>query len=406
MGEHYREYIVSGQRLIEHRTLTSPFITSDSATTPSALLPPVYAGVVAAVYRLLGTETVRATLALQVVNAMATSMIVLFVFLITRRVGGSPAAWIAALLAAINPMLFGFTAYIWDTSVFCFGAAFGVWLAVRLSAGPVSWPGWLGFGVYLGALALLNPALTIAYPLLVLWPLSNVHGWRLRPMLAPIGMTVCGWLVAIMPWTVRNYVHFGELIYIRNGFTHELWLGVCPEAETNPAEVYRRQFPLLNEEAQARVNSIGEQAYIKECSRRAGAAISADPSRFARLIALRAVDYWTGTVLTHRHPGDSGWPRSPTRVAVMLFLQAEGLVIAVCLLLRRTISPDLRWLLAIVLLFSFVYCVTHVQLRFRAPTEPIMAVLAVVSVTEMVGAWRARRVFSAGISAMDDDHSA
>lgn len=225
-------------------------------------------------------------------------------------------------------------------------------------------------------------------------------------MLAPIGMAVCGWLVGIMPWTVRNYVHFGELIYIRNGLTHELWLGVCPEAETNPTEMFRRQFPLHNREAQARITSIGEQAYIKECSQHARAAISADPSRFARLIALRAADYWTGTVLSHRHPGDSGWPRSPTRVAVMLFLQAEGLVIAVCLLARRTISPDLRWLLAIVLLFSLVYCVTHVQLRFRAPTEPIMAILAVVTIREMVGARRARRVLSADTSAVGNDHSA
>lgn len=406
LGEHYREYMVSGQRLLENGTLTSPFIRSDSTTTPSALLPPVYAGVVAAVYGLLGTETVRATLALQVLNAVATSMTVLFVFLITRRLGGTPAAWIAALFAAINPMLFGFTTYIWDTSVFCFGVVFGVWLAVRLSVWPVSWPGWLGFGLYLGGLALLNPALTIAYPLLVLWPLSKAHGCRLRPMLAPVGMTVCGWLVAIMPWTVRNYVHFGELIYIRSGFMHELWLGVCPEAETNPAEMFRRQFPLQNREAQARITSIGEQAYVKECSRRARAAISGDPSRFARLVALRAVDYWTGTVLSHRHPGDSGWPRSPTRVAVMLFLQAEGLVIAVCLLARRTMSPDLQWLLAVVLLFSLVYCVTHVQLRFRAPTEPIMTVIAVVSITEMVGAWRARRALSAGISEVENDQHA
>ena len=125
LGKDYREYIVAGQRLLEHGTLTSPFITSDSTTTPSALLPPLYTGLVAVVYTLLGTDTFLATLALQVLNAIATSVTVLFVFLIARRVGGVRAAWIAALLAAINPMLLGFTTYIWDTNVFCFGVVFG-----------------------------------------------------------------------------------------------------------------------------------------------------------------------------------------------------------------------------------------------------------------------------------------
>ena len=405
LGKDYREYIVTGQRLLEQGTLTSPFITSDSTTTPSALLPPLYAGLVAAVYRLLGTETFLATLALQVLNAIATSMTVLFVFLIARRVGGVRAAWIAALLAAINPMLIGFTTYIWDTNVFCFGVVFGVWLAIHLSDKPIGWPGWLGFGLYLGALALLNPALTIAYPLLVLWPLSKTHGWRFRAMLGPIGMTLCGWLVAVMPWTVRNYVHFGELMYIRSGLMHELWLGVCPEADTNPAAIFRRQSPLQDGEAQHRIASIGEQAYIKECSRHARAAISANPWRFVRLVALRTTDYWAGTLFSHRRPGGTGWPQSPTRLAVMLFLQIEGFAIVVCLLARRKISPDLRWLLAIVLLFSLVYCVTHVQLRFRAPIEPIMAVLAAISVTDMVGAVRSRRVLSADTSAVDNDYS-
>lgn len=299
--QYHREYIITARGLVEHATLVSPLILEDATAAPSALMPPLYAGLVAAVYRLLGIETFAATLVLQIINAIATSLTVVFVFLIARRLGGVAAAWVAALVVTINPTLFGYTTYMWDTSIFALGVTLSVWISLRLSEQPAHWRSWLGFGLFLGGLALLNPSLTIAYPFLVLWPISKSHGWRLRPMLSAVGCTVLGWLVVIMPWTVRNYVHFDELTYVRSGLMLELWLGVCPEADADGAAVYRNQFPLLNDEIQRKVASIGERAFVKECGQRR-AAIAADPWRMVRLIAVRVVDYYLGTVYTHAHP--------------------------------------------------------------------------------------------------------
>jgi hypothetical protein len=135
----------------------------------------------------------------------------------------------------------------------------------------------------------------------------------------------------------------------------------------------------------------GEQVFVKECARRAKAAIRDDPGRLARLVGLRIVDYWAGTLFTHVAPDESGWPRSRPRAAAAVFLSGEVLIAALCLLIRRRINTDLRWLLATVILFSLVYCLTYVMARFRAPSEPIVAVIVAVSFVELARWWSARR---------------
>ncbi|UCE59433.1 MAG: hypothetical protein JSU63_18565 [Phycisphaerales bacterium] len=371
----YREYVIAGQRLLTHGTLVSPFVPDESTSEPSSLLPPAYATLVAGVYGVLGVETPTATAALKIVNALASTLVVLFAFLIARRMFNGWIAWLAAHVTAVNPMMIGFTDYIWDTSLFTLGVVLTVWVALRLSERSFGCAVWTGYGLFLGGLALLNPALTIVYPFLVLWPLHRAKCWHLRHVVRPVAASVLGWLVAITPWTVRNYVHFHELSYIRGGFGLELWLGVCPEADAHGSAVYRTQFPLKNPDVQNRVAEIGERAFIAESGNRAREAIAADPVRYLKLTSIRFVDYWLGTTFSHSGTDLSGWPRSRARAAVLLFMSAEVLLSVLCVCAVRRMHADVRWLAAIVLVFCIVYCLTHVQVRFRAPTEPLIAVI-------------------------------
>jgi hypothetical protein len=60
----------------------------------------------------------------------------------------------------------------------------------------------------------------------------------------------------------------------------------------------------------------------------------------------------------------------------MILCAAEVLLIAGGFLMRRRIGPDARWLLAMVVVFSLSYLITHAQVRYRAPIEPMIAILA------------------------------
>ena len=371
----YREYVMAGERLLTRGAFVSPLIVDDASAGKSSLMPPGYIAYVAAVYALFGIESGAATLVLQVTNAAATALAAGLVFLIAARAGGRLAGWAAGVIAALNPTLIGYTSYVWETSLFTLGVVVSVWLSQRMARTPMGARRCFAYGVWLGALALLNPALTIAYPLLVLYPLCRTFRSQWKRISMGVLAAVLGWSVAIAPWTVRNHVQFGELVYVRSGFMLELWLGVCPEADTHGAAVFQRRYPLSSIEVQRKVAGMGEEAFLAECGRKAKEAIAADPVRFAKLVLMRVVDYWTGASLTHAEPDGSVIPRSPGRLAVMIFLTMEVLVLPIVFFMRSRRPDGMMWILTILLLFSIVYCVTHVQVRYRTPSEPLVAAL-------------------------------
>jgi 4-amino-4-deoxy-L-arabinose transferase-like glycosyltransferase len=375
LPEDYREYIVSAQRLLERGTMVSPFIIEDVSDVPSCVMPPGYTALVAGAYWALGIETFGSTLAIHLFHALGTSLAAVLVYLLARSLSGSLAAWLSALLVVINPAIIRYTGYIWDTSVFTLGITLVVWLAYCMSHGSQRLVNWLAFGLLLGLLALINPALTIGYPFLVLWSLTRSASWRWRQILRPVCAVMCGWLLAVTPWTVRNYAHFNKLTYIRCGLGMQLWLGVCPEASAQRGQIFHSQFPLMGAEPQRRLLKVGEGAYLDDCMRRSIEAIRVEPWRFARLIALRTLDYWGGTVFSHRSPEKGGWPSSPLRAMGAVFLMSEGIMVVAGLVFIRRLSPDLRWLLAVAVSFSLVYCITHVEVRYRTPCEPIIAII-------------------------------
>ncbi|UCE61482.1 MAG: glycosyltransferase family 39 protein [Phycisphaerales bacterium] len=380
------EYVLVGERLLQHGTMVSPLILGDGTNEPSCLMPPVYAGIVAAVYRIFGNRSVTSAAVLQTLNAAATAVAALVVFFVAQRLGDRRAGWIAALVVAVNPLCIIYTGMFWDTGLFTLAVGVVVLLVLRLEDRTITWSRGIAFGAVLGVVALINPALTIAYPLLVLWMLTRKGPIRLTPLLRGIAAVIIGWLVVIAPWTIRNYIHFEELVYIRSGLGLELWLGACPEADEARGRVFHARFPTLNPAEQERLVEMGEAAYLEDCKEKALAAIDANPWTNLKLASLRLVDYWAGTVFTHRAPGVGGWPVTTSRSVLTVLLCGEVLMIALgvaILVATGRSQTDVWWLVAIVLVFSVTYGCTHVFIRFRAPLEPLFAVLLGLCVTRI-----------------------
>jgi hypothetical protein len=187
-------------------------------------------------------------------------------------------------------------------------------------------------------------------------------------------MVLVGWMIAITPWTVRNYDHFGRFMYVRSGLGMQLWLGVCPEADHERSQIFNRQFPLIGLESQERIVEMGEQPFLDDCRQRSVQSIKADPWRYVRLSGVRAVDYWLGTVFSHRDAGQGGWPTSRGRAIGTAFLTFEMMFLVIGVSMLPRMSSDYRWLFAILLTFSLTYCFTHVEVRYRTPCEPAVAV--------------------------------
>lgn len=380
---YYLEYSLTGKRLLIEQAFLCPFVLDDMLAGPSSLLPPIYVFIVYGVYSFLGVESYASTLTLQIINTLSIAIAVVIIFHVTSRFVNSRAAWVASILITFNPALFGFTHLIWETYLFALMISITLWWSVQLRNTIPNTKQCLFFGFWLGVVALLNPALTISYPLFVLWPLTRHYGWKLQPLLKNIVIVMIGWVIVITPWTIRNYDQFDKFIYIRNGFMHELWLGVCPEAETDGSKIYTQQFPYYQDHLQQRVSAIGENAYIQERGEWAIRAIIENPLRYLKLVGVRTVDYWLGTIYSHMPQGAGGWPKNFPRTIVTIFLTGEITLLMFCLVYLKKINSNIKWLIGILILYSLIYCITHMHLRFRAPMEPIMAVVLGILVSDV-----------------------
>jgi hypothetical protein len=101
------------------------------------------------------------------------------------------------------------------------------------------WP-WVGTGLLLGALAMLRPEYSVLIPLLPALGALRLHreagGFRRSSLLGPTLALGCACL-AVLPWTVRNFVVFDRLVPISTGGGQLLYEGSYLPAGPNPDRI-------------------------------------------------------------------------------------------------------------------------------------------------------------------------
>src|SRR5262249_16738081 len=84
-----------------------------------------------------------------------------------------------------------------------------------------SWPRAVGWGVAGGLFALVNPVVALGWGVI-----SLVIAYRGR-VWSRFGLAVGAAALALMPWTVRNYLVFGKLIPVKSNLAYELYQSQC-----------------------------------------------------------------------------------------------------------------------------------------------------------------------------------
>src|SRR6202162_1861660 len=193
-------------------------------TGPTAWLAPIYPLLVASIFKICGTFTVRAFFAVVFLNILFSSASCAPIFFVGKRASGlgtaSAAAWLWALFP--NAVMLPFE-WIWDTSLSALLAATILWATLTV-AGSHRVREWCAYGLLWGFTLMTNPALGALLPFLLGWLAYRGSGesrlrWR-RVGLAPGATILC-----CVPWTTRNYTVFHRFIPLRSNLPFELWLG-------------------------------------------------------------------------------------------------------------------------------------------------------------------------------------
>ena len=336
--------------------------------------PPLYPVFLAGVFQLFDSQVQRVRLLQALISAATVYLQWLLARLALdadRRRGAAPL--LAAGLVAMSYTLAANATELLTETTFLFGLTLALCLLLAAGLGTAR-SHWLAMtaGICIGLLALLR---SVALPLL---PLGAV--WLVLPHLrrdgasrrriaarawAPATLFVVAGAAIIGPWAARNYLRYDHLIVVDTTGAENLWLDNDPAGR----EAVKQELYALGENRGLR-QSLAMQRGLQT--------IAADPSRFVEKLGaearkLAALEYWD-YMRTHPAiwvPPLEVWLRLVLGDGIWLVLALTG-SIGLSLLHRR-----LQWLFVPWVLYVVVTnLVFHVELRYRLPLYPVLAVAA------------------------------
>jgi 4-amino-4-deoxy-L-arabinose transferase-like glycosyltransferase len=380
-------------------------------TGPTAWLAPVYPLMVGAMFRIFGIFTARVFFACVGLNILFSSAACVPIYFAGKRIWGlgvaSGAAWLWALFP--NAILMPFE-WIWDTSLAAFLAAALLWATLELAESE-RLGDWCAYGLLWGFALMTNPALGALLPFLLGWAAFRGRGgsrarWKRAALAAGVAVLCC------VPWSIRSYSAFHRFIPLRSNLPFELWLGnndIFDEHARNGRRVITR-----TEEAR-RYAQVGETAYMREKWLLASSFMETHPGLELRLMGRKFVDFWLGTEAPVKNfrETDSWLIRGILLVSFLTGMGAVGGIVALGMR-EKKITPRRRergghaasdedgarelerggWIFPLAVfpvIFPCLYYVTHADLRYRQPIDPVVCLLtamAVAAVLELFGAKR------------------
>jgi hypothetical protein len=365
-------------------------------TGPTAWLAPVFPLLIAGIFKIFGTFTTTAFFAAVFLNILFSSAACGPVFFAGKRIGGLAVASLAAWLWALfpNAIMMPFE-WIWDTSLSALLAATILWATLALAESDRVLD-WCGYGLLWGFALMTNPALGTLLPFLLGWLAcrgtqaycglgESRQRWKRVALATGVVILCC------VPWTIRNYTAFHRFIPLRSNLPFELWLGnndIFDEHALNGRKVITRT------EETRRYAQLGETAYMQEKWQLAFSFMASHPGLELRLAGRKFAAFWTGveSPIKSFRETDSNLVRG---ILLCSLFTAVGAFVGV-LVLWRSRSAITFPLAVFPVIFPCLYYMTHADLRYRHPIDPVLCLLTAIAATSAWELVRAREHTEAG----------
>jgi 4-amino-4-deoxy-L-arabinose transferase-like glycosyltransferase len=332
----------------------------NSPLAPTAQQPPVYPLLLAGIFRLAGSYSYLSLWIAAGLNAVFSAFTAVVILQIGKRLFGTATGILAAWVWSCWLYEAVVAIRLWESSLSALLLAGGLLMLPELASSRRTGL-WMVFGSLVGVAGLTNTNLLSVFPFFWLWLWI---GYRRRGISCNKSLltSIAVFILAVLPWTIRNYATFHRLMPLRDNLGLELWLG---NHEGN--KLYDRDFPIL----EAEYNRMGEISFMEAKRQIALQFIRRHPGEFLHLSARRCFRYWSA-------PDPFLWlPLSAVAwMGMILALWRKGL--------------DAMPYAIVLMAFPVVYYITHTYNPYRHPMEPemlLLAAYATVTLTETVGGW-------------------
>ena len=358
-------------------------------TGPSAHVSPVYAIVLAGIFRVFGTG-VPGEMVKQFFACAVTALQCALMPVVARKFGfNALAGLIAGFGAALLPLKFATeTQGDWESNWAALALMLVAVLTIKLwtsrdfSARQAVWNG-LGWGLGL----LVSWSFAPLYAAMLLTGVSVAGRAKLaRYAVFVTVMTGCV-AVCLAPWVFRNWLAFGAFIPGRTNTGIELRISNNDQASPRESVnfergVYHLYHPLQSVTEARKVLNLGEVEYNRRLLNEARAWIAAHPARFAQLTAGRFGLYWFFPDRQHLPKTAILWARTLLAIA--------GLAVA-----WRSRLASAQVTTVILLILPLPNYLVHEALKHSYPLDWVLTLLAALAVSFVV--LRSRLVMNSAV---------
>jgi 4-amino-4-deoxy-L-arabinose transferase-like glycosyltransferase len=358
---------------------------------PTAIRPPLLPAALAAVYKLVGVTPATARWeAGRILEAVFGAAAVLLICLIGIRLLGRLPGLVAGAIAAVYPPLVLIGTSLLSESLFIPLMLAAMWAALvhRDSEHRLRWA--IAAGVLIGLASLTRGnglALLIPAALLVGYARQR-WSWR-----APVAL-LAATLVVLIPWTIRNYNQFGQLVAV----TTET--GYTVAGTYNPLAQGRQDYPALWIPPLVDIVPYTTRHPLENEAQVSGAMLSDGVSYIGdHPVSVARTALWTVLRLFNLSgPGFEryaapfeAYPPGLAEVSVYAFWAVLLLAVAGAFTAAARRVPKALWACPAVILLSCV--LLEGSTRYRSPADPfflLLASLGLLAVWRRLPAGRAR----------------
>jgi 4-amino-4-deoxy-L-arabinose transferase-like glycosyltransferase len=346
---------------------SNPF---SAETGPTAWVTPVYPYLLAATFKLFGIYSKASALVILGLNCLFSSLVCIPIFSMAQFSFGRSVAIAACWIWALLPYsIYISSSFVWETCLSSLLLAVLFFWTLKLKKQPGNRWAWLGYGALWGFAALSNASLLSLFPFLAGWSISPL--WRSRRMwLSTAFLMALACAAILLPWLVRNYRAFHQIIPLRDNFWLEVWIGndgyTLSQSDDSP-------HPSVTETSLDEYARLGEIRFMQEKRRQAIGFIAEHPRFFAVMCLRRFVYLWTAF-----------WNLDPSNLDVELHYPGNvfltfGLTVLMLVgiwqAFRQSRDATLPYLLVLAV-YPLIFYFTHPEIRYRHLIDPEIIILA------------------------------
>ena len=341
---------------------------------PTAWVTPIFPYLLAAVFKVFGTYTFHASVAIRSLNILFSALTCYPIILLGRRLFGNAAGLAAGWVWALLPTAIYFpVAWVWETSLAALTLTIALWMTYLIGDREDA-TAWTVYGFLWGFAALVSAAVLSVFPGCFLFALYR-RKQRGGDWLRLGSFAALAFAVTVSPWIIRNQIVFHGKVLFRSNFGLELWLGNNPQVPDTWAWWLH---PLDSPKEHEEFFRIGEIAYMHEKEQAAVQFIKTHPADVLRFQFHRFMETWTGNSDSF---ADIWSTHKPLLRAQLLLNYTLTIFAFLGLLFAHRKGPRLSLpLLNVVVVFPIVYYLCHTTARYRHPIDPVLAILSAYAV--------------------------